>query len=57
MSPNRFLPAIMIIATPAHKVRVEIANMANDNAPIYIAITKATVMPEDYRNRKVWFTL
>ena len=28
MSPNRFLPAVMIIATPAHKVRVEIANMA-----------------------------
>ena len=40
-SPNRFLPAVMIIATPTQKVRVEIANMASDSAPIYRVVTKA----------------
>lgn len=35
------LPAVMIIATTAQKVTVEIAKMASDSAPIYIAVTKA----------------
>lgn len=39
--PNRTLPAVITIATTAQKTTVEIAKMATDSAPIYIAVTKA----------------
>lgn len=38
---NNQLPVVITIATVAQNVTVEIANMATDNAPIYIAVTKA----------------
>lgn len=38
---NSQLPAVIRIATVVQNTTVEIANMATDNAPIYIAVTKA----------------
>ena len=38
---NNFLPAVVSIATIVQNEAMQIANMATDNAPMYIAITEA----------------